>query len=221
MDNPFAAAPAPTASGSTATVDLPVPPGTPQVDPLATEVVPDQNVAPLPATPAPKKPRATRTEPTADHDPSTVPGVAYDGGPARKPGPARDVLTRSSRIRSWLDTYEPLQMAPEDLERVNREIYTVSRAMTELERIYSEIADLLLAAELRHGQARNRAVLATSGSTAGVRDAYADIMVEDLHAQAAELKTELTRVERAVRLTAKHQDALLGIGHNLRAIIKP
>jgi len=214
MDNPFAG----NATLDKPVVDLPAPPAA-----GATEATPDLDTeSPATAATPEKKPRAAR-RPAPDTKapaPDTITGLAHDGRAARKPGPAEDVFTRSSRMRDWLESYEPLQVSPDDLDLVNREIYTVSRAMTELEKIYSEVADMLLAAETRYGRARNRAALSTSGSTAAVRDAYADVLVEDLQLHAAELKVELTRVERAVRMTAKHLDALMGIGHNLRATMK-
>ena len=212
MDNPFAG----NATLDKPVVDLPSPPAA-----GTAEAAPDPE-SPVAAVLPEQKPRASRKSAadTPDSDPTTITGLAHDGRAARKPGPAEDVFTRSSRMRDWLESYEPLQVSPDDLDLVNKEIYTVSRAMTELEKIYSEVADMLLAAETRYSRARNRAALSTSGSTAAVRDAYADVLVEDLQLHAAELKVELTRVERAVRMTAKHLDALMGIGHNLRATMK-
>lgn len=209
VDNPFASSPTMERPAAT----LPTPPGA-----LLVEDTPEQ--APDAHTPVAQAPDTQEETAAAKKPRGSISGVAYDGKPATSPPRAAEVLVRSSRMREWLDNYEPLQLSPDDLDRVNKEIFTVSRAMTELEKIYSEVADMQLAAETTYSRARNRAALATSGGTAAVRDAYADVMVEDLQLHAAELKVELTRVERAVRMTAKHLDALMGIGHNLRATLK-
>lgn len=144
-------------------------------------------------------------------------GLAHRGKPATVPPRPTHAYTTNGRIDAWLADWSPFKDV-HDLAEVNEAIIRIATAMTDVERIYSEIAAYERTVAAEYEQLRNRAIVQTSGGSEKSRLAYADILVEELKLRLDEARMQRERAERCTRLLRSHLDAVQSISHNVRSV---
>lgn len=153
---------------------------------------------------------------------SSSTGLAYGGKPVDF-DELKETVEKSEPVFPTWSTADSIGVARpdapdyEDLLAVNRGLSTITHSITRVTNGLENESRRLTVMESNYRKAKALALLGVSGGTSAMREAFADLMVQEEHDAVLVQRALVEELSQRIRVLKFELDATIAVSHNLRA----